>query len=141
MIFIFCNIIEYTNWGSWADCSVTCGEGETTRTRQCATEICDEELSQSVKCTHRKCKGIHNCITISYFHFPFEICINYFNTDIYGSWSDWSPCSATCAKGIQYRSRACISASCSENEYEKISCFRPPCTQGNLCLYDLNRAH
>ncbi|XP_021339260.1 hemicentin-1-like [Mizuhopecten yessoensis] len=71
-------------WTEWADCSVSCGVGVSSRTRICDNSAggeCIGTNSETKWCQHRfKC---------------------------YDSWGDWGACSVTCGSGIQTRNRTC----------------------------------
>ncbi|EPB70350.1 thrombospondin type 1 domain protein [Ancylostoma ceylanicum] len=81
---------EMNEWTPWGQCSVTCGRGKKTRTRQIKTfprnggTPCPEHLIQELRCELRPC--------------PSTKCRA-------GSWSRWSRCSVTCGEGVQTRRR------------------------------------
>ena len=64
---ITCDLVVST-WSSWSSCSMTCGPGEQTRTREC----------------HQGCKGVPTSET--------QVC-NEVDCPVYSYWSDWSGCS------------------------------------------------
>ncbi|XP_021375993.1 coadhesin-like [Mizuhopecten yessoensis] len=76
----------WETWTEWTDCSVSCGEGVSSRTR-----ICDD--SAGGECIGTKSET--------------EVCKHRFKC--YDSWGDWSACSVTCGSGIQTRNRTCDS--------------------------------
>ncbi|XP_076472736.1 SCO-spondin-like isoform X3 [Babylonia areolata] len=83
------------NWGSWGPyepCSVTCGEGSKSRTRQCDSpapqnggNICSGSDLNSVQCNIAACPIDGN----------------------WGSWGTYGPCSVTCGTGSKSRTRQC----------------------------------
>ncbi|KAK6038837.1 thrombospondin type 1 domain protein [Cooperia oncophora] len=74
---------EWAPWSAWTSCSVSCGEGERKRTRECIGG--------------RDCPGVGMAA---------ETCV----TPSCPSWSDWGAwegCSITCGQGHEQRSRKC----------------------------------
>uniref|UniRef100_A0A8C8RV15 Hemicentin-1 n=1 Tax=Pelusios castaneus TaxID=367368 RepID=A0A8C8RV15_9SAUR len=95
---------NWSKWGSWEECSRTCGQGNKTRTRTCSNpptqhggRRCEGNAVESVMCNIRPC--------------PVE--------GAWGSWLPWGPCSDTCGKGTQTRLRLCNSP--------------PPSLDGSYC--------
>ncbi|XP_074858281.1 hemicentin-1 isoform X2 [Carettochelys insculpta] len=85
---------SWSEWGSWEECSKTCGQGSKTRMRTCSNPAtqhggrpCDGSSMESIMCNIRPC--------------PVE--------GAWGSWLSWGPCSVTCGKGTQTRLRLCNS--------------------------------
>ena len=62
-----------TNWGSWSECSATCGNGVQTRTRTCAY---NQGSSIHESKTDQKTCNIQECCN-----------------DTWTTWSAWDPCS------------------------------------------------
>lgn len=78
---------EWTSWSSWSSCSVTCGEGEITRTRTCTYngivgQDCIGSAIETKKCG-QPC--------------PF-----------WTEWSSFTDCSEACGDGSMTRSRSCV---------------------------------
>ncbi|CAH1774571.1 unnamed protein product [Owenia fusiformis] len=103
-------------WGSWTEggCSVTCGVGESTRTR-----LCDNPQPQY---------GGANCFGSSK---EFVECDEGILCPIDGYWEEWgeySECSTTCGEGSKTRSRVCVPAlygginNCIGESSETLSC-------------------
>ncbi|XP_022809510.1 furin-like [Stylophora pistillata] len=89
------NIIKSTvgnssDWSSWSECSVTCGNGIQQRTRPCTQgSSCEGSDKETKTCSRRIC--------------PKPAPIN----GGYSDWSDWSPCSRSCEGGSRERRRSC----------------------------------
>lgn len=87
---------ETTDWGHWSECSSTCGVGIKMRTRRFKDRMGRKRcphvyLVEKVKCMEPACSpGLEEQID--------PACKV---TD----WSDWSPCSASCGKGVKLRTR------------------------------------
>lgn len=89
-----------TDWGEWSSCSVTCGKGIKTRSRRYknhnAAKRCaagnehPESLEQNLECEEGECAEGEPELTPE--------CEA-------KTWSQWSPCSASCGKGIKVRRR------------------------------------
>ncbi|XP_048584552.1 SCO-spondin isoform X3 [Nematostella vectensis] len=84
----------YSNWSNWTKCSVTCGNGTKTRSRNCTNP---EPLHGGNNCTNLG----PNSLTIKC---DLQACpIN----GGYSPWSNWTKCSVTCGNGTKTRSRNC----------------------------------
>lgn len=84
----------YGPWSQWT-CSVTCGNGTQSRTRQCDSPApknggapCSDvgEPNETGQCTMDPCPKVDGGWSV---------------------WTDWGSCSVTCGSGVQNRSRAC----------------------------------
>ncbi len=95
-------------WGVWSNysgCTASCGTGIQTRTRLCMNETnggqpCVGSATQTISCNSNI-----SCPSLNLFSFYVmqNICIHSFlNLIVDGQWTTWSqqsPCSATCGTG------------------------------------------
>ena len=93
-------------WSDWTECSVTCGQGNRHRIRQCSGEPgeCGSE-EQSIEeqfCWRRTCS-------------------------VYSDWQEWSQCSAPCDGGWRRRDRICYGTQCVGEAIEAVRCNVEPC--------------
>ncbi|XP_074654579.1 SCO-spondin-like [Tubulanus polymorphus] len=77
-------------WSTWGQCSLSCGNGSQTRTRQCQTpqhdgKWCDGSSNETQLC------NTHYC--------PID--------GIWNAWTAWGACDRDCDGGKQQRSRSC----------------------------------
>eukprot|EP00392_Amoebophrya_sp_AT5.2_P000202 g202.t1 len=89
-----CEVAEDCVWGYWSywsDCSVSCGGGQRSRTRNIETAPrnggtpCEAKtMSETEGCNEQSCSEVQDCLL--------------------GAWTSWSDCSCSC-NGIQQRTR------------------------------------
>ncbi|KAK7100531.1 A disintegrin and metalloproteinase with thrombospondin motifs adt-1-like [Littorina saxatilis] len=88
-----CAVYSWETWGAWTSCSVSCGGGQRSRSRQCVDSVSGSQ-------GHNQCQGDgdqrERCNT--------DICSVY----TWETWSAWTTCSATCVGGQRSRSRRCV---------------------------------
>jgi len=92
---------RWASWNNWSPCSKTCGVSESVRVRTCifgsiGDDGCPEKDSKDARqCTKDACES-----------------------KIWGPWTNWTPCTATCGTGMTMRSRNCIGNRdlCSNND-------------------------
>ncbi|CAF1679281.1 unnamed protein product [Rotaria magnacalcarata] len=82
----------WLNWNSWSNCATTCGSGIRRRTRNCTT-------------TGLPCVGLN---------YEIESCNSSINCPvdgIWGVWSSYSDCTASCGTGTRTQTRLCLNQS------------------------------
>lgn len=87
---------NWSEWGEWGTCSVTCANGTYTRSRSCDNPAPDHGGDSCPDVDPSEESGICNdgpC--------PPPVDGNW------GTWSDWGECSKKCGTGTQQRSRTC----------------------------------
>ena len=59
MGYLYHLVPEWGPWSPWSSCSVSCGNGTQTKTRQCRTSNCEGRTSLEQKCNVLACdKGM-----------------------------------------------------------------------------------
>ncbi|XP_049862790.1 spondin-1 [Schistocerca gregaria] len=87
-----------TEWGPWSECSVSCGIGFTMRTRKFLDRMGRKKcphvsLVEKDKCMLPECTGPPPPPEVTDPMCPVT------------AWNEWSPCSASCGKGVKLRTR------------------------------------
>eukprot|EP00931_Biecheleriopsis_adriatica_P037977 TRINITY_DN21785_c0_g1_i2.p1 TRINITY_DN21785_c0_g1~~TRINITY_DN21785_c0_g1_i2.p1 ORF type:complete len:1661 (-),score=280.93 TRINITY_DN21785_c0_g1_i2:68-5050(-) len=84
---------EWSQWSEYSACSVTCGGGEMSRSRQVA------HLPQhgGLKCEHNSTMEVKMC--------NIEVCPTVVRDCEFSLWNDWQDCSQPCGGGQQHRTR------------------------------------
>ncbi|XP_067022326.1 uncharacterized protein [Acropora muricata] len=110
---------NWSEWGEYSLCSVSCGGGVQARYRECDNPL--------------PAYGGKDCVGESEEIRP----CNQFPCPVDGRWSlwkPWGPCSLTCAGGVQRRTRTCSNPApkyggknCEGNALQTQSCNRAPC--------------
>ncbi|XP_015171826.1 PREDICTED: spondin-1 [Polistes dominula] len=87
-------VCETTDWSEWSECSSTCGIGIKMKTRKFKDHM-GRKFCPLVSLVEKdKCMG-PPCLTTEIIDPDCKVT----------EWSDWSPCSASCGKGVKLRTR------------------------------------
>ncbi|GJQ65601.1 hypothetical protein Trydic_g7698 [Trypoxylus dichotomus] len=126
-------ICDVTDWSLWSECSATCGVGFKMRRRHFTNRMGRK------KCTHIQIVEKEKCMeppcTPDQIEIPDPMCPV---TD----WNDWSPCSASCGKGVKMRTRLllvepALQQKCS-SRVELVQ--QRPCLETPDCTFDMATA-
>ncbi|XP_078496035.1 spondin-1-like [Ciona intestinalis] len=109
---------NYSAWGDWMPCPVTCGVGQTIRKRSVTAGSDCSAVMQNSKCmTSMSCDqdtvDIVGCV--------------------YAEWSDWSACPITCGIGTTFRKRMLLSG---ESNCEGFQMQQSKCMTSMTCPSD-----
>lgn len=126
-------VCETTEWGPWSECSVTCGVGMNTRRRTFLDHM-----------GLKKCPSVH----IEENRKCMEPPCTEQETDISDpscpttEWSAWSPCTASCGKGVKSRMRLLlVPADMQQDCSSKVELMQQrPCMEKEDCTIDMATA-
>ncbi|XP_065672469.1 polycystin-1-like protein 2 isoform X9 [Hydra vulgaris] len=96
---------SWSEWGTWSNCSVTCGYGNMSRTRVCLDiNFCVGNTIDILSCYGTCTAGLQSS---------------------WLDWGSWSNCSSSCGIGAMNRTRVCSGGtkSCIGNNIESINCY------------------
>lgn len=133
---------EWTTWGSWTACSLTCDSGFQSRNRACLDhklnqfdgEICSNgPSSEDRACNEDPCPGAAEFNSSLGQKLMRSVCIN---VKEWTTWSYWTTCPVSCGTGEETRERHCRDhtstqvpeASCGSGQgWENKTCNKEPC--------------
>ncbi|XP_078697589.1 adhesion G protein-coupled receptor B1-like [Branchiostoma floridae x Branchiostoma belcheri] len=108
---------EWSDWGEYSECTLTCGRGTQQRTRTCLGQAgtgaaCEGPATETRRCNEMPCPA----------------------DGWWSEWGGWGQCSVSCGGGITNRTRACDNPvpswggrDCEGNDTEIQSCGLDPC--------------
>jgi len=98
------DMCQTTEWTGWSECSTTCGKGYELRTRRFLNRMGRKKCPHVDTTERRSCAGTE--ATCPGGDRPEAETRVLANPDCaVTSWSDWSPCSVSCGKGLKVRTR------------------------------------
>eukprot|EP00927_Polykrikos_kofoidii_P023240 TRINITY_DN21471_c0_g1_i1.p1 TRINITY_DN21471_c0_g1~~TRINITY_DN21471_c0_g1_i1.p1 ORF type:complete len:744 (+),score=74.06 TRINITY_DN21471_c0_g1_i1:149-2233(+) len=112
------------DWGSWGQCSTTCGGGHSSRDRPVTTPAAFGGACPSLRDEGRPC-SLYPCAAVD--------CE-------FAEWSSWSACSAKCGGGVRTRSRVIGRKAenggrvCEGESMSVESCNKDPCVSNDCVL-------
>ncbi|KAL8598953.1 hypothetical protein ACOMHN_006763 [Nucella lapillus] len=118
---LVCSPVDYQwgQWGAWSTCSVTCGEGERSRTRPCVDSVSKTE--NDTQCTGNR-QETQRCNLTTCAAYQWQ------------SWGSWNVCSLTCGEGQRSRGRRCVDKVSGQEVSEDMSSKCPgPKSQEEKC--------
>ncbi|CAL7936929.1 unnamed protein product [Xylocopa violacea] len=122
-----------TEWRPWSECSSTCGVGVKMRTRRFKNDMgrkrCPHvSLVEKVKCMEPPCSS--------------EVQEQIDPACKVTEWTDWSPCSASCGKGVKFRTRLLMVDPSQQHQcFSKVELHQQrPCLEQADCTFDMATA-
>ena len=122
-----------TSWTEWQECSADCGKGFKIRTRKFMNRMARKVCNQVELVEKEPCMG------------PSPQCQDVQEIDPKCSvtqWSEWTPCTVTCGKGVKIRTRLFMSPRQSSNHQCNVELIqKATCVADKIdCKVDLSEA-
>ncbi|XP_012263260.2 spondin-1 [Athalia rosae] len=126
-------ICETTDWSVWSECSSSCGIGFKMRTRRFRNRMGRK------KCPHVQIVEKEKCMEPPCAPGTEEVADPLCKVT---EWSDWSPCSASCGKGVKLRTRLLmVDPSMQQKCSSRIELLQQrPCQVQSDCTFDMATA-
>ncbi|XP_049865590.1 spondin-1 isoform X2 [Pectinophora gossypiella] len=122
-----------SEWGAWSECSVTCGIGMSTRRRSFVNHMGYKKCplvstEENRKCMEPPCTEQESDISD-------PACPT-------TEWSAWSPCSASCGRGVRFRTRLLLVPADRQQECSaRVELLQQrPCQEREDCTIDMMTA-
>ncbi|CAH0669422.1 unnamed protein product [Spodoptera exigua] len=123
-------ICETSEWGPWSECSVTCGVGVSTRRRHFLNHMGIKKCplvatEENRKCMEPQCAEEEREVSD-------PACPT-------TEWAAWSPCSASCGRGVRFRMRLLlVPADRQQDCSAKVELMQQrPCQERDSCAIDM----
>ncbi|XP_048526195.1 spondin-1 [Dendroctonus ponderosae] len=128
------SVCSTSPWGPWSSCSESCGVGFKMRNRFFVDNMGMKKCPHVTTVEKEKCMG-PPCTGVQTVEVKDQMCPT---TD----WSDWSPCSASCGKGVKFRQRLLlVLPELQEKCQSRIELIQQaPCIDTPDCTFDMATA-
>ncbi len=121
-----------TSWSEWQECSTTCGKGFRTRTRKFMNRMARKVCNQVELVEKEICMGhVPQCQEVEEIDPKCSVT----------QWSEWTPCTVSCGKGVKIRTRLFMSPRQSSSICSIDLIQKAPCVADKIdCKVDMNEA-
>ena len=115
--------VTWSDWGSWAICTKSCGGGRSNRRRTClGRSSCSGASVEEQPCNSNTCPGA--CVGV----FCGLMSVTLTAVVAWSNWGSWTSCTRTCGNGRSDRRRSCLGgSSCSGASTDARTCNSNTC--------------